>query len=359
MKKETFVLILAGGAGTRFWPASRESLPKQFLDITGSGKPLIRETLNRFLSVVPLDHIYVITHKRYGRLVQQELPELKPEQIILEPSRNNTAASIAYASLKLAKWNPDAVCIVAPSDHMIQRENEFIRVMERAVQHASENNSLITLSIAPSRPDSGYGYIEFDKNATEEVRKVKSFREKPNLATAQEYLKAGSFAWNAGIFIWQLNSILTAFQKHASQILNVLKAGQEKFNTAREMEFIDAQYPLTEKISVDYAILERADNVFTIPCDIGWSDLGTWNSLYEYSAKDDRGNAVLCKPVHIEDSDNSLVLAQNEKLIVLKGLNDFIVIDTEDCLLIFPKADEQEIKGLKEILGKNGLDSYL
>ena len=359
MKNSTYVLILAGGAGTRFWPASRNSLPKQFLDITGSGKPLIRETFDRFTSFVPVDHIYVITHKQYGRIVLQELPELTENQVILEPSRNNTAASIAYASMKLAELNPKAVCIVAPADHMIQNEKEFNHVIGVAIQHAEDHHSLITLGIEPSRPDTGYGYIEYDKNDLSTTREVKSFREKPDRDTAEKYLQSGSFAWNAGIFIWKLSSILNAYHKYAPQIFNVLEPGKGKYNTPAEREFIDHQYPLTEKISVDYAILERADNVFTIPCDIGWSDLGTWNSLYEFSDKDVDGNAVLCRPVHIEESKNTLVLAQNEKLIVIKGLDDFILVDTEDCLLIYPKADEQEIKALKEKLGLNGLDSYL
>jgi len=359
MKNSTYVLILAGGAGTRFWPASRISLPKQFLDITGSGKPLIRETFDRLKSFVPVENIYVITHQQYGRIVLQELPELTVNQVILEPSRNNTAASIAYASMKLAALDPNAVCIVAPADHMIQNEKEFNRVISLAIQHAEELNSLITLGIEPSRPDTGYGYIEYDKNEISTTRKVKSFREKPDKEIAEKYLQSGSFAWNAGIFIWKLSSILNAYHLYASQIYNVLEPGKSKYNTPAEREFIDHQYPLTEKISVDYAILERADNVYTIPCDIGWSDLGTWNSLYEFSNKDADGNAVLCRPVHIEESKNSLVLAQNEKLIVIKGLDEFIVVDTEDCLLIYPKADEQEIKALKEKLGLNGLDSYL
>jgi mannose-1-phosphate guanylyltransferase len=320
---------------------------------------LIRQTLNRFKSFVPIENIYVITHQQYGHLVQQELPELKTEQVILEPSRNNTAASIAYASMKLAKMDPDAICIVAPADHIIQNEKEFKRVLDLAILHSQQENSLITLSIEPSRPDSGYGYIEFDKNEKEEIRKVKSFREKPDTKTAETYLESGSFAWNAGIFIWKLDSILTAFQKYSKQIYDVLLDGIDKLNTEAEIDFIQINYPRTEKISVDYAILERAHNVFTIPCDIGWTDLGTWNSLYEFSKKDPNGNAVLSKPIHIDQSHNSLVLAQNNKLIVIKGLKDFIVVDTEDCLLVYPKSDEQEIKSLKEKLGKIGFDSYL
>lgn len=359
MKNTTYVLILAGGAGTRFWPASRESLPKQFLDITGSGKSLIRETVDRFRETIPVENIFIITHKNYGHLVRQVIPELKENQVLLEPTRNNTAASIAYGSMKLAALNPNATCIVAPSDHIIHNGIEFNRVLDVAIQHANLHDSLITLGIEPTRPDTGYGYIEYDRNEKAEVRKVKSFREKPESKLAETYLMTKSFAWNGGIFIWKLNTILAAFQQHSTQIYNLLKQGEAVFNTDHENEFIEQEYPMTEKISVDYAILEHADNVYTIPCDIGWSDLGTWNSLYEFSEKDEKGNTVLCKPVHIEESNNSLVLAQNEKLIVIKGLDDFIVVDTEDCLLIYPKADEQEIKALKEKLGRSGFDSYL
>ena len=359
MNNSTYVLILAGGAGTRFWPASRESLPKQFLDITGSGKSLIRETVDRFKEFIPVENIFVITHKKYGHLVQQVIPELTENQVILEPSRNNTAASIAYGSMKLAALNPDANCIVAPADHVIRDGNEFNRVLKIAIKHANNNDSLITLGIEPTRPDTGYGYIEYDKNETEDVRKVKSFREKPKSKTAKEYLKTRSFAWNAGIFIWKLSTIIESFQQHSPQIYNVLKQGESVYNTELENEFIEREYPLTEKISVDYAIMERADNVYTIPCDIGWSDVGTWNSLFEISTKDDHGNAGLSKPIILEESNQNLVIAHDQKLIVIKGLNDFIVVDTEDCLLIYPKSDEQEIKALKERLGHSGFDSYL
>jgi mannose-1-phosphate guanylyltransferase len=359
MAKSTYVLILAGGAGTRFWPASRESLPKQFLDITGSGKSLVRETVDRFREFIPVENIFIITHKKYGHLVKQLIPELTENQIILEPSRNNTAASIAYGSMKLAALNPDANCIVAPADHIIQNGNEFNRVLELAIDHANLHDCLITLGIAPTRPDTGYGYIEYDRNEKAEVRKVKSFREKPDSKTAESYLLTKSFAWNAGIFIWKLNSILGAFQQHSSQIYDVLKQGESVFNTELENEFIEREYPLTEKISVDYAIMERADNVYTIPCNIGWSDVGTWNSLFEISKKDVNGNATLSKPIILEDSHRSLVIANDQKLIVIKGLSDFIVVDTEDCLLIYPKSDEQEIKALKDKLGQSGFDSYL
>ena len=281
MSSSPYILIMAGGIGSRFWPASREHLPKQFLDITGSGKSLIRQTVDRFLDVVPTDHIFVITHADYGQLVAEAIPELKPHQIIEEPSRNNTAASIALASMKLSKMDPDAVCIVAPADHLIQKEDEFERVIRQAVIHATQHASIITLGIEPTRADTGYGYIEYDKTEDHAVRAVKSFREKPERATAEHYLNLGSFAWNAGIFVWKLSVILESFRIHANQIYETLSPGMNVYNTPDEIDFIAKTYPRTEKISVDYAILERASNVYTIPCDIGWSDLGTWASLYE------------------------------------------------------------------------------
>lgn len=359
MNSSTYVLIIAGGAGTRFWPASRESLPKQFLDITGSGKPLIRETVDRFKEFIPSENIFVITHKNYGRLVEQEIPELTQNQILLEPIRNNTAPSIAYGAMKLAAINPDAVCIVAPADHVIKDKLEFQRAITIAIAHAQRNESIITLGIKPTRPDTGYGYIEFEENEIGDVKKVKAFREKPDAAMADKFFKSGTYTWNTGINIFTLKTIIESYRKNATQIYDVLKKGDQYYNTLLEQEFIDTEYPATEKIAVDVAILERADNVYAIPCDIGWSDLGTWNSLYEFSDKDERGNATLSKPIRLDETKNSLIASEGDKLVVIKGLEDFIVIDTEDCLLIYPKSEEQEIKALKEKLRGEGLENYL
>lgn len=359
MNTSPYVLIMAGGIGSRFWPASREHLPKQFLDITGSGKSLIRQTADRFLQWIPADHLYVITHEDYGQLVSEAIPELHPHQIICEPSRNNTAASIALASMKLAKMDPEAVCIVAPADHVISHEHEFQQVIRLAVQHADSTASIITLGIEPTRPDTGYGYIEFDTSEMSKVRKVKSFREKPDRATAEQYLNLGTFAWNAGIFIWRLSVILESYRQHAPQIYDTLAPGMNLYNTDEETTFIQSAYPKTEKISVDYAILERASNVYTIPCDIGWSDLGTWASLYDHASKDTSHNALLSAPVHLDHASHNLILSEKDKLVVIRGLKDFIVIDTADCLMIYPKSEEQSIKSLKDTLREKGLDPYL
>ena len=359
MKNTPNVLIMAGGVGSRFWPASREHLPKQFLDITGSGKTFIQATYDRFAQFVPPENIFVITHEYYRHQTLQALQEFNPRNIICEPTRNNTAASIALASLKLIKNNPDGVCIVAPADHIIENETEFQRVISLAVDHAYDNHSIITLGIQPTRPDTGYGYIEFEKGDATPIRKVKSFREKPDLNSAKQYLAAGNFAWNSGLFIWRLDEIISAFQKYSPQIFYVLSQGNEHYNTDREQAFLQNEYPLTEKISVDYAILEKADNVYAIPCDLGWSDLGRWNSLFDISQKDEDHNAVLTKPAYLEDTRECLILSRNAKLIVIKGLEDFIIVDTDDCLMIYPKSEEQNIKALKEKLSREGLDTYL
>lgn len=359
MTKPPFVLIMAGGVGSRFWPASREHLPKQFLDITGTGKTLIQATYDRFTQFVPADNIFIITHDFYREQTINAIPGVNTRNVICEPTRNNTAASVALASMKLSKYDPEAVCIVAPADHIIQKDDEFKRVIMLAIDHAAQNHSMITLGIQPTRPDTGYGYIEFDKGDTAPIRKVKSFREKPDLESARNYLLAQNFAWNSGLFIWRLDDIIAAFREHSPQIYHVLSQGEHLYNSDRETEFIKNEYPLTEKISVDYAILEKASNVYTIPCDIGWSDLGTWNSLFEISKKDENENAVLSTPAYLEDTHQSLIISNPEKLLVIKGLDDFIVVDTDDCLLIYPKAEEQNIKALKEKLNRQGLDLYL
>ncbi len=359
MKTSPYVLIMAGGIGSRFWPASRENLPKQFLDITGSGKSLIQQTFDRFSEFIPAENIYVITHQNYKGLTLDSLSGFHPYNLILEPSRNNTAASIAFASFKLIQRDPNAVCIVAPADHVIKDEKEFQRVVTEACAHAEVNHSILTLGIKSTRPDTGYGYIEYDTNDHADVRKVKSFREKPNATDALYYMETGNFVWNSGIFIWRLDEILEAYKRYAPGIYNVLEKGIGKYNTDDEADFIFNEYPKTEKNSVDYAILEHADNVYTIPCDIGWSDIGTWNSLFDISEKIANHNAVLSTPVYLEDTHRSLILSENAKLIVIKGLEDFIIVDTKDCLMIFPKSDEQAIKKLKEKLKESGLTHYL
>lgn len=338
---------MAGGVGSRFWPASREHLPKQFLDITGTGKSLIRLTFERSLNLVPAENILIATNEKYKELTQEHLPEIPEKNILLEPSRNNTAPCIAYACLKIKSINPDAVFAVLPSDHMILKEVSFVEKINQAFDFAVKNEALVTLGLTPTRPDTGYGYIETAEKSGD-ILKVTEFKEKPDRETAEKYLESGNYLWNAGIFIWSVKTLLNTFKKNAPQIIEVLSKDESVFNTQKEQAYINEQYPKTESISVDYAILERSDNVYTIPADIGWSDLGTWNSLHDYLEKDAEGNVIQAENALVNNTKNTFVKTLVGKQVVIKGLENFIVVDEEDVLLIYPKEDEQEIKSVRQ-----------
>lgn len=348
MANSTYVAIMAGGIGSRFWPASRVEKPKQFHDILGVGKSLLRLTFERFAELVPAEHIFVITNEIYRDLVNAHLPELSDEQILGEPSRNNTAPSVAWMAFRLKAMDPNANFVIAPSDHVILKEKEFLVNIRRALDFTAENEALCTLGIQPTRPDTGYGYIHYDKKEVAEggIHKVLKFVEKPDLATARSYLESGNYLWNAGIFIWRAETILTEFSKQALGVYEVLAKGEGLYGTQAEKQFISENYPKTQNISVDFAILEKAGNVYTIPSDIGWSDLGTWSSLYEESEKTEAGNVVQGKNVIALDVQNCLVRVSDNKLAVIKGLENFIVVDEGDVLLIWPKWNEQEIKAI-------------
>lgn len=351
-----YIAIMAGGVGSRFWPASRESLPKQFLDILGVGKSLIQLTYDRALTLVPKENIFIATNKKYKELVNEHLPDITDNQILLEPSRNNTAPCIAYLTLKIANLNPDATFAVWPSDHVILKEQEFIKKMNLAFSYAGKGEALITLGIQPTRPDTGYGYIEVSHiDGAQAIEKVVQFKEKPDLATAQSYLDAKNYFWNAGIFIWHVNAVLQAFKNNAPSIIEVLNKDFSKYNTIDEQSYIDKVYPNTEKISVDYALLERSKNVFTIPADIGWSDLGTWNSLHAYLEKDKNHNVMQGIILNADDCEDSFVRLPKNKKAVIKGLKNMIVIDEGDVLLIYPKEDEQEIKTVRNNLNDDSI----
>lgn len=342
-----YVAIMAGGIGSRFWPASRESRPKQFLDILGTGKSLLRLTYERFARITDPARILIVTNGQYREQVQAQLPELPPENILCEPSRNNTGPCVAYTAFRIEALDPEAAMVIAPSDHVILKEDSFLTAVQIGLDFVSRNDALVTLGIEPSRPDTGYGYIQFEDTETQAgVYKVRAFREKPDAATAQEYLDAGGYVWNAGIFIWRAKDVLAAFAKHAAQIYGTLAEGRGKYASADEQTFIDGAYPQTESISVDYAIMERADNVYTIPADIGWSDLGTWGSLHAFAPKDERANVVQGGNTVMLDASNNLIRTNDGKLVVIRGLEDYIVVDEEDVLMIYPKAQEQEIKQL-------------
>lgn len=341
---------MAGGIGSRFWPSSTEDTPKQFLDILGVGKSLLRLTFERFLNVVPAERILILTNQQYKDQVLEHLPEISELNILCEPSRNNTGPCVAYTALRLFAQNKDAIFVTAPSDAVILKTEVFVDNIKKALKFVELSNSIVTLGIKPTRPDTGYGYIEVNKDDDEQVLKVNRFREKPNLETAKEYLEAGNYYWNAGIFIWKAKDLIESFKTNAPDIISTLSVDINKINTPQEQEYIDEVYPKTPSISVDYAILEKANNVYTIPSDIGWSDLGTWNSLHAYLCEDDNEVITLGANTYIKESKNCLIRTDSDKVVVIKGLDNYIVVDEPGGLLIYPKSDEQEIKAvLREI----------
>ena len=345
MNKHYYVVIMAGGIGSRFWPMSRTSYPKQFLDILNTGKTLIQWTFERFASFIPVENIYVVTSQEYTSIVQEQLPGMLQENILGEPSRKNTAPCIAYISFKLYQKDPLASLIVAPADHIILDVTEFTKVCLEALTFISKHNAFITLGIKPTYPNTGYGYIQYEQHAiTDNVYKVKTFTEKPNLELAMTFLASGDFLWNAGIFVWQIKNILTAFEKYLPEMYDVFSAEQEKFNTGEEEKALKEVYSLCTSISIDFGIMEKADNVYIIPSAFGWSDLGTWNSAYENLKKDDRANAIATDNIIPIDTENCMVHAPKNKLMVLQGLDNYIIVDTNDVLLICKKEKEQDIK---------------
>lgn len=344
--KNNYALIMAGGIGSRFWPISRTSYPKQFIDILGTGKTLIQQTYDRFLKIVPKENIFILTNDNYIPLVKSQLPGIKDEQILGEPIMRNTAPCIAYGSHKIHKINPDASIVVAPSDHLILDSEEFIRCINISLKAATKNDCLITLGIKPSRPDTGYGYIQYNtKTIQEDFFKVKTFTEKPSYEIAKTFVQSGDFLWNAGIFVWSAENILKSFEKHLPEMNDIFKEGIDIYNTGKEKEFVQSAFTQCTNISIDYGIMEKADNVYVLPSEFGWSDLGTWASVYELSEKDYVGNAVSpSEKVIMYDSSNCMVNVPHGKLVVLQGLHDFIVVEDNNTLLILPRDQEQEIK---------------
>lgn len=344
--KNTYVLILAGGIGSRFWPKSRNNFPKQFIDILGTGKSLLQLTFERFSTLCPPENIYILSNDQYAGLIGKQLPDLPASNIIAEPTRNNTAPCIAYASFKIANLNPDANIIVAPSDQLILKEDLFQEKIRIALEDAEKYDRLFTLGISPSRPDTGYGYIKYDPKTQGEIHKVIRFLEKPNLEKAKEFVDSGDYLWNAGIFVWNVKSILKALEEYAPEIYHLFNKGSMFYNTSGEKDFIKEHYPLSPNISIDYAIMEKADNVYTVPGDFGWSDLGTWASLYEVLDKDEYNNVFSGHGVNLAETENCMVQIPKDKVAVIKGLNDYIIVDDGKILLIYPKALEQEIKAV-------------
>lgn len=339
---------MAGGIGARFWPMSRTSHPKQFIDILGTGETLIQQTFRRFKKICPVENIYVVTNDIYFDLVHEQLPEMDPGQILLEPSRRNTAPCVAYANYRIIARDPEARIVVAPSDHIILKEDVFTANIKSALEAATENDWLLTLGIKPSRPDTGYGYIQFLEGKAypkdPQIRKVKTFTEKPNLELALTFLKCGDFLWNSGIFIWSVKSIMKAFREHLPEVDSLFSKGIKLYNTKKEKAFISETYTVCKSISIDYGVMEKASNVYVLAVDFGWSDLGTWGSLFENRPKDKHSNAVVGKNVMLYDSTNCIVNLPNDKVAVLEGLTDYIVVESDNVLLVCRKADEQQIR---------------
>ena len=316
---------MAGGVGSRFWPVSTTDFPKQFHDMLGSGQTLIQKTFSRLSKLIPAENILILTNERYNELVLEQLPMVKPEQVLLEPAMRNTAPCILYASLKIQKQNPNAVMVVAPSDHWIEDEAEFTNNLQQCFDFCQKENALMTLGIQPTFPNTGFGYIEFDEKDNNPIKKVNQFREKPDYETAKAFLEAGNFLWNGGIFIWSAHSVTEAFVKFQPQMYALFEQGSECYNTSNEKQFIHDNYAKADNISIDYAVMEKAENVYVLPATFDWNDLGTWGSLHEKLDKDDQNNAVVNATVIIENASNNIIRSDAKKLIIIDGLDDFII----------------------------------
>jgi len=354
MNKHFYVVIMAGGVGSRFWPYSRNDHPKQFLDVMGVGSSLLQLTYQRFLQVCPTANIYIVTSEDYYKLVKSQLPDLTDDQILLEPARKNTAPCIAYASYKIAKKDPKATMVVTPSDHAILKEKIFIEAIQKSLEYAFDKDILITLGIQPNRPETGYGYIQYHINNGSEFKKVKTFTEKPQLDLAKKFVESGEFVWNAGIFIWNVASINKAFHEFLPEISESFESITKTYYTPKEKKAIHHAYTQFKIISIDYGVMEKADNVYVILGDFGWSDLGSWESLHDIKEKDDNNNVIEAN-VLLYDTTDSLFLGKADKLIVAQGLEDFLVADTGDVLLICKKDIESEMRRIiKDVKSKKG-----
>ncbi|MGB0879046.1 MAG: mannose-1-phosphate guanylyltransferase [Polaribacter sp.] len=343
MSKNYYAVIMAGGIGTRFWPVSTSKFPKQFHDMLGKGQSLMQRTFDRINELVPSENILIATNERYEDLVLQQIPKATKKQLLLEPAMRNTAPCILYAALKIHAQNPDAVMLVAPSDHWIDNEPEFLKNIETSYTACLKDDILMTLGIQPDSPNTGYGYIKFEENNSA-IKKVKNFTEKPTIETAKQFLKSGDYLWNAGIFVWSVKSIIKAFQKSLPKMLDILDDGNNVYNSDFEDDFIKNNYEKCENISIDFGIMERAENVHILPVEFGWNDLGTWGSLYNKLEKDTDQNAVVGADTIFRNANGNMIRTQSGKKVVVQGLSDFIIVEKEDVLLICPKKDEQDIK---------------
>jgi mannose-1-phosphate guanylyltransferase len=358
MNKKNYAVIMAGGIGSRFWPMSTSSFPKQFLDILGTGETLIQQTFRRLSKICPSENILIVTNEKYKQHCIDQIPEMDVDNILCEPIMRNTAPCIAYASFKIAQKDPDANIVIAPSDHLITNENEFCSIVNKCFDISSKNDFLITLGIKPTRPDTGYGYIQFQNelNSEQLIYKVKTFTEKPNEELAIKFLDSGDFLWNAGIFVWNAKSILLSIRKHLRDIYDLFDEGKDLYNTDKESEFINRIYSYCKNISIDYGIMEKSDNVYVQPSEFGWSDLGTWTSLQTHLKLDDDKNGIIGENINIYDSKDNIINMPKEKTVVIQGLEGYIVVENKDTLLICKKNKEQEIKKFVSYLKKKSND---
>jgi len=350
-----YAVIMAGGIGSRFWPVSTTEFPKQFQDMLGTGKSLLQNTFSRMNTLIPSKNTYILTNDRYVDLVQEQLPEISLNQVVLEPAMRNTAPCILLSALKIYKENPNALMLVAPSDHWIEDENSFIKNVKTCFEACEKDDKLLTLGIHPTFPNTGYGYIEFDKSDIQVINKVSQFREKPDYDTAKEFLSQGNFLWNAGIFIWSVKSILDSFKKNLPEMYKLFSNGNEFLNTSQERKFILENYEKAENISIDYGIMERSENVYVKKAEFDWNDLGTWGALYDKLEKDKDDNATVRAKTYLKDAKGNMIFTSTNKLVVLDGIEDYIIVDKENVLMIYPKSKEQDIKELvSEISHKFG-----
>ena len=351
-EKNNHLVIMAGGIGSRFWPMSTPERPKQFVDVLGCGRTLIQLTMDRFKDIVPAENVWIVTSAAYADMVHEQLPEVPEQNILREPCRRNTAPCVAYVSWRIKAMNPKANIVVSPSDHIVLDTEEFRRVVRSCLKFTSESDAIVTLGMKPTRPETGYGYIQVDLSTASvrnrEVYRVDQFREKPNLETAREYIKQSNFFWNAGIFVWNVNTIVNAFRIYASQIAAIFERMLPYYGTPKEQALIDEWFPQCPSISVDYAILEHAEEIFCFPASFGWSDLGTWGSLRENSERDTAGNALIGPDVRVYDCRDCIIHATDERRVVVEGLNGYIVAEKDGTLLICPLAHEQDIKKYSE-----------
>ncbi len=353
-----YAVIMAGGIGSRFWPVSTTEYPKQFQDMLGTGKSLLQQTFSRMNALIPSENTFILTNDRYVDLVQKQLPDISLNNIVLEPAMRNTAPCILLSALKIYKENPNALMLVAPSDHWIEDEASFLNDVETCFKTCEASDKLMTLGIHPTFANTGYGYIESDKNSSEIIKKVNQFREKPDYNTAKQFIADGNFLWNAGIFIWSVKSIITSFKKNLPEMYQLFSEGNEKFNTSEERDFILENYETAENISIDYGILERSTNVFVKKATFDWNDLGTWGALYDKLDKDENGNATVRAKPSYKDAKGNIVFTSSEKLVVIDGIEDFIVVDKEDVLMIYPKKKDQDIKELVSRISQKFGDKF-